>query len=120
MFVRWKKRMSTIHWQKDTHYTLSAYIVESKRIDGKPRQKVIAFLGSIKSVALQPHLAFIRVSFYRRIKEKFDELGIKEQDIQKFTRELAEKVPFPTAEEMQDHKRQMAELHTKYPSLNEM
>lgn len=52
MFVRWKKRASRgnskyYDWQKVRDVTLSAYLVKSERISGKPRQKVIAFLQSV-------------------------------------------------------------------------
>lgn len=53
MYVRWKKRKSVDkhpdhQWQKADEVTWSAELVENKRIEGQPRQKVIAFLGSIK------------------------------------------------------------------------
>jgi hypothetical protein len=51
MYVRWKKRISHAKksWIREDHgATLSAELVESVRIDGKPRQKVIAFIHSIR------------------------------------------------------------------------
>jgi hypothetical protein len=47
MFVRWQTYQS--QWRDDR---LRAVLVESVRIDGKPRQKHIAFLGSIASNSL--------------------------------------------------------------------
>jgi hypothetical protein len=65
MYVRWKKRKSIDkhpehHWQKASELTYSAELVESTRINGKPRQKVLAFLGSIK----HSELANVTARFY--------------------------------------------------------
>jgi hypothetical protein len=65
MFVRWKKRKSVDKqpghqlW-KAGELTYSAELVESYRLNGKPRQKVIAFLGSIK----QSELASVTSRYY--------------------------------------------------------
>jgi len=48
MFVRWKKRKLTRAWHKHRgDIVLCAQLVECRRVDGKPRQKVIKYLGSI-------------------------------------------------------------------------
>src|SRR5258708_10085528 len=57
IFVRWKKRKSVDTRPDHQIYragelTYSAELVESYRLNGKPRQKVIAFLGSIKQSEL--------------------------------------------------------------------
>ena len=65
MFVRWKKRKSVDRrpdhqlW-KAGEVTYSIELVESYRLGGKPRQKVIAFLGSIK----QSELASVTRRYY--------------------------------------------------------
>jgi len=57
MFVRWRERKS-VDKQPDHQLwkagkvTYSAELVESYRLSGKPRQKVLAFLGSIKQSEL--------------------------------------------------------------------
>jgi hypothetical protein len=65
MFVRWKKRKSVDkhpghQWRKAGELTYSAELVESMRINGKPRQRVIVFLGSIK----QSELASVTSRYY--------------------------------------------------------
>jgi len=67
MYVRWKKRPETRHGRKISAtparyekektglYHLSAYLVESKRIDCKPRQKDISYLGSISERHLRDY-----------------------------------------------------------------
>jgi hypothetical protein len=54
MFVRWQtyRSQALYPWraeQNDRRARLEAILVESVRVDGKPRQKHIAFLGSIQS-----------------------------------------------------------------------
>jgi hypothetical protein len=55
MFVRWQRSrtQALIPWRcaKTERTRLKAILVESVRVDGKPRQKHIAFLGSIASDA---------------------------------------------------------------------
>ena len=55
MFVKWQKRRSTwndedkdTYWQGLAGDLLMASVVESKRVDGKPRHKLITYLGSIR------------------------------------------------------------------------
>ena len=57
MFVKWQKRRSTgdppyddkdTYWQSYAGDLLMASVVESKRVDGKPRQQLITYLGSIR------------------------------------------------------------------------
>ena len=55
MYVRWKKRVRFWHGKSAGHY-LTAVLVESKRIDGKPRQRTISYLGSIDEVLTTSHL----------------------------------------------------------------
>jgi aminoglycoside phosphotransferase family enzyme len=68
MFVRWKHKMITknAHWYQTTRKgekTHQAYLVESKRIDGKPRLKVIAYLGSIRDSEID---AIMHRFYFRR------------------------------------------------------
>lgn len=79
MFLRWKKRKFTAKDGAEDVW-LSAQIVESHRIDGKPRQKVIRVLGEIR----ESHLPLIleRYGFWVRL----------ERNLQDHPMELPEKV----------------------------
>jgi len=60
MFVRWKQDKSQARdpyhrARKDNAACLKAILVESVRIDGKPRQKHITFLGSIHRDLVNRH-----------------------------------------------------------------
>ena len=57
MYVRWQQYRSRARnpWQRecnDRRARLKAILVESVRVDGKPRQKHIAFLGSLEVSAV--------------------------------------------------------------------
>ena len=49
MYVRWnrKKRTKKIEWVMNEGDYIYAVLVETRRIDGKPRQKTIKYLGGI-------------------------------------------------------------------------
>ncbi len=61
MYVRWKLKASRGNqkwrdWKQMEDTVRSAYVVENTRIDGKPRQKIIAYLGSFHEYDLdKPH-----------------------------------------------------------------
>ena len=105
MFVRWKKRKSVDKqpghqlW-KAGEITYSAELVESYRLNGKPHQKVIAFLGSIK----QSELASVTSRYYfwfHFMTEKMKEYPLRtlppEQQRMVF-KALQQKVPLSEAE----------------------
>jgi hypothetical protein len=94
MFVRWQTYRS--QWRDDR---LRAVLVESVRVDGKPRQKHIAFLGSIASDSLgNPGLRF-----WYDVTSKLKHLGnrVGPEDYERITASIAAKVggrPMPEAE----------------------
>ncbi len=47
MFVRWKHVRRRDRWGKE-NWAHSAVLVESVRMDGKPRQRMIAYVGTIQ------------------------------------------------------------------------
>jgi hypothetical protein len=77
MFVRWQTYRSQALWpwhaeSNDKRALLKAVLVESVRVNGKPRQKHIAFLGSIASGASDE---FARNAFWRDVLSKLKRLG---------------------------------------------
>ena len=50
MYVRWQRRQRIRSGK--TSPLLSAVLVESHRVDGKPRQNVIAYLGGIREIRI--------------------------------------------------------------------
>ncbi len=79
--------------------TWKAVLVESHRINGKPRQKHIAYLGGFPESALSiPHQ---RGYFWIHIREKLDRMGnrITADQRANIERKIAERVPPLTAAE---------------------
>ncbi len=105
MFVRWKKRTSHAKksWIRDDHgATLSAELVESVRIDGKPRQKVVAFIHSIR----EPEVSSLtsRYYFWYEVTKKmrhYPFYSLTDEQKAKIVTGLAKVVPLLTDEEFQ-------------------
>jgi hypothetical protein len=78
MFVRWhlhrsQDRIARHRKRKDREARLRAILVEAVRIDGKPRQRHIAYLGSIRHDCTGK--VDYRVRFWRDARKAFDRLG---------------------------------------------
>ncbi|HAT45533.1 MAG TPA: hypothetical protein DDW33_14130 [Ktedonobacter sp.] len=106
MFVRWKKRTSHAKksWLREDHgATLSAYLVESIRIEGKPRQKVIAFIHSIR----EPELTSLTSRYYfwhkvmTEVMRHYPFNSFTDEQKAKIITGLAKVVPLLTDEEFQ-------------------
>jgi hypothetical protein len=129
MYVRWKRRAmrkqvyvgrkwavvkgqrKIVHIKESRptgDYAHSAQLVESHRIDGKPRQKVIKYLGTINESRVA-HVGH-RIGFWRTASAAFKALGLPPE--QQHTIELAlhARVPFPTPEDVQKSRDEMAAL----------
>ena len=73
MFVRWQTHRSQAldywHCKRNDSARFAAVLVETVRVDGKPRQKHIAFLGST-TVNAKDHLGF-----WCQVTERLDRLS---------------------------------------------
>jgi len=112
MFVRWKTRKSTLNGrgrvERVTHY---AVLVESTRVDGKPRQRFIAHIGNYHEggqVGLHPH-----VDFWRQVEHRLKSLNLAADVRERVERKLAERVPRPTPELLAELSRRRAELNAQ-------
>jgi hypothetical protein len=80
MFVRWQQYKSVL--RKGEHYgqqdRIGAVLVESVRVDGKPRHRHVAFLGSLITWRPDHHYygwnGGIIVRFWQRLSERLDKL----------------------------------------------
>jgi hypothetical protein len=99
MFVRWQLYRSQAkppRWPfraRDDHGgRLRAVLVESVRVDGRPRQKHVAFLGSIVSDKLIDDRAGKR--FWRDVTAKLDRLGnrVSPEECERILAAIAAKV----------------------------
>jgi hypothetical protein len=92
VFVRWKRRDLRRRGAGRVFY---AVLVESHRVDGKVRQKVLAHLAHIKEQYLSAlaHQEF----FWQRVDWRLEEMQIETTARHKIERKLAETVPRPPA-----------------------
>jgi hypothetical protein len=89
MFVRWRRRPNRDH----IGTTLIAQLVGSKRVDGKSRPCVLAYLGSCREpVDTLRH----RLWFYERCEQKLNHLGLASEDRAKIDAQLAVRIPRPS------------------------
>ena len=103
MFVRWQHRVrlyvgpSGVRWK--------ASLIESVRVDGKPRQRHIALLGSF--LDRSDFGARSRVWFWDNMNVRLNRLGnrVSPQDRKNIEDAIAWKVERPTPEEIEDHRK---------------
>ena len=83
MFVRWKSR------QLAADVAHSAILVESVRIDGKPRQRFIAHLGTIR-----PRYGAVAViAFWHDVDNVLDQIDCDREHV---TAQIVKRVPRPS------------------------
>jgi hypothetical protein len=103
MFVRWQKRKllrPVFGRGQDVHW--SAILVESRRVDGKPRPCHVVYLGGITDSAIE--IDAQRCHFWDRISARLDALGnrITPADRNKIEAVIADKVSRPTPAQYKD------------------
>jgi hypothetical protein len=102
MFVRWIERPSK---SEGLHFTaLSALLVESKRINGVPRQRHIGYLGGITDEQIGDLQS--RCYFWDQVVAAFDKLDakVKPEDRLRFEAAIAARVPRPSADEYDEYR----------------
>ncbi len=94
------------HWKDgerlaDTVHYLT--LVDAVRIDGKPRQRHIAYLGSVSQSAIDLDTANQRGYFWHNVLEKLDQLNIQilPEERARIEAKIADRVPRLTEEEKQ-------------------
>ena len=82
----------------DTHWAAS--LVESRRVDGKPRQRHVAYLGGICQSAIDLEISHQRAYFWSRVSGCLDDLGnqVTPEQRRKIEAQIAAKVPPATGE----------------------
>jgi hypothetical protein len=103
MFLRWRSYGHTKQWDRDVLW--SAVLVEAVRVDGKPRQRHIAYLGGILQSKLMDPYACQR--FWKQILERLLPLEdrVSPKDREKIFAAIATKVegPIPTEKDWESH-----------------
>lgn len=96
MFVRWKRRAKSRRKRLTGETALSAYLVSSERVEGKPRQRVVAYLGSIRENAT--HYVGHQMGFWEAAAPTLDRLELDPETRSAVEASLTRKVPKPTEE----------------------
>jgi hypothetical protein len=96
MYVRWQSRKQVLG--KDVRWT--AIAVESERVDGRPTQRHIAYLGGIAESVINTLAA--QCHFWVDVKKKLDGLGrrMTAEDRNNVEAAVAERVPRPTGTQL--------------------
>jgi hypothetical protein len=100
MFVRWQTRTRRARAfgrdpKTDTHW--AAILAESSRVDGKPTQRHIAYLGRITESAIE--LPAQRAFFWKEVTQQLDELAVSKDDRARIEAAVEAKVPRLTRRE---------------------
>ncbi len=72
MYVRWQRRLRK---KCGGSPLLTAALVENRRVDGKPRQRVMAYLAGIREKFIGEREKEHR-QFWRKVDERLDDLGL--------------------------------------------
>lgn len=100
-------------------YALDAVLVESRRIDGKPRQRHIAHIASIREVDLEPGAKpQWRIAFWKRVDAKLSELDLTIDQVKRVRESIAQKVPLPTDDESETYRQEEIRTAMMIRNLN--
>ena len=92
MYLRWQYRVRPRNKQQPS---LVAVLLESRRVNGRPRQRLVAYLGSIRRDDIGTLSG--RSRFWAGADARL--AGFTSEDRGRFVRALEDLVPRPTAEE---------------------
>ena len=101
MFVRWKKYKLTgplKSWRTNFGDGFAAVLVECKRVNGKPRQRVIKHLASIREYGLADDKVGWHTGFWRDVEISLRDIPMSEAEREKIEAALVRRVPKPTKE----------------------
>jgi hypothetical protein len=95
VFVRWKRRPLRRRRESSPpdEHALSAVLVESHRVDGRPRQRVVRYLATIKEGQIADPLSTDR--FWRDVDKGLAELELDDDQRRAFETRLEATVPRP-------------------------
>jgi hypothetical protein len=92
--------------------SFSAVLVKSERIDGKPRQRIVAHIGALSEKYL--HSAGRRAGLWRKVAPAL--AGFTRAERERAVRALNEVIPLPTVKEMRDLKTLLGDYTPVVPS----
>jgi len=72
MYVRWQRKQRAD--RDNLGPLLCAVLVESRRVDGAPRQRTVAYLGGIREGCIESALGR-HLNFWQDVTQRLDQLG---------------------------------------------
>ncbi len=103
MYVRWKRKRRRDAWHYEgrekiiePQWLRSAVLVESRRIDGKPTQRTIKYLGAIREDRIAS--ALWRARFWRSVDTNLTALALTSEERAPIEAAIHNVIPFPTME----------------------
>jgi hypothetical protein len=107
MFMRWKKRLLL---RPPGGQALSAQLVRSERVEGRPRQRFVAYLGTVHVNWIER--GFHRKLFWRGADQRLANLDLPAAERARVERALQATVPRPTAAELEADGARLREIET--------
>jgi hypothetical protein len=92
--------------ERDQHWR--AILVENVRIDGKPTQRHVAYLGGITESGIE--IVAQRCFFWDKVRERLDALRLTDADRRQIEATVAERVPRPTRKQQRAVERNLRAL----------
>ena len=137
MYVRWKRKQrkdivrSERYESESVPYPLyrqvrepawlrAAVLVESRRVNGLPRQRTVAYLGSIRECYLtpdHPHGVLHRTYFWRAVEAKLGSLDLPAGERARIVATLETTVPHASEEAVAQANR---ELEARFAAVSRM
>jgi hypothetical protein len=98
MFVRWKRRPAkrVKSWSTPDEQVWCAVLVESRRVDGKPRQRVVRHLATIREGDFTMPMTVDR--FWKQVDAALAAVGISGAVLEAAEGKIAAVVPHPDPE----------------------
>ena len=97
--TRWRKR-GDVHWR--------AILIENVRVDGKPTQRRIAYLGGITERNIAHEKPAHRIYFWNGVEQKLAVLNFSAKERTTIMQVIAKRVPRVTSGQYQQHARVLA------------
>ena len=117
MFVRWnrRKRSGMMPGWKPKADAVYAVLVESIRINGKPRQRTIKYLGYI--VTDRINSPFPAKEFWASAEKGLSELDLSPEVRDKIIADLKKVVPIPTKKDVEKARKEAEKLMSEFKMM---
>lgn len=111
MYVRWKRKPRSRRRRLTGEYSLAAVLVESHRVDGRPRQRIIKHLGSINERGIQHY--YVKLDFWQSVDARLTALALDANLRAQLEEQIVQRVPRPGAREQEQDALSLAALEMR-------